>query len=235
MLPALFAETPFSNVFFITPLHFQDRNFGYIALSCDGYIGSSIIFNTWKMNISTALENIRVRSKLTLYSSMLERMYIRDPLTNLYNRRGALGKAAELFETARSRGKKVFVLAADLDGLKVINDKYGHYEGDNAIVQVGNALNRVAKHRELCARFGGDEFEVMAFNYSERFAEEYVKAVQDMLDGYNKVSNKPYTVSASCGYIVDTPKENETLEDFIRRADALMYDTKKSRKRSAQQ
>lgn len=235
MLPALFAETPFSNVFFITPLHFQDRNFGYIALSCDGYIGSSIIFNTWKMNISTALENIRVRSKLTLYSSMLERMYIRDPLTNLYNRRGALGKAAELFETARSRGKKVFVLAADLDGLKVINDKYGHYEGDNAIVQVGNALNRVAKHRELCARFGGDEFEVMAFNYSERFAEEYVKAVQDMLDGYNKVSNKPYTVSASCGYIVDTPKENETLEDFIHRADALMYDTKKSRKRSDKQ
>lgn len=235
MLPALFAKNAFANVFFITPLHFQDRNFGYIALSCDGYIGSSVIFNTWKMNISTALENIRVRSKLTLYSSMLERMYVRDPLTNLYNRRGALGKAAEQFEAAKSRGKMVFVLAVDLDDLKVINDKYGHHEGDNAIVQVGNALSRVSKHREICARFGGDEFEVMAFNYSEKIAEEYVAAVQNMLDGYNKVSGKPYSIGASCGYIVDVPKENDTLEDFIRRADAIMYETKKRRKRGRTQ
>lgn len=231
VLPAFFKDGVFPNTFFITPLLFHNRNYGYIALSCDGYIGNNILFNTWKMNISTELENIRVRSKLTEYSNTLERMYIRDPLTNLLNRRGLLTKAYEMFEIAKSRGKKVFVLAADLDDLKIINDKFGHHEGDNAIIQVGNALSRAVKHRELCGRFGGDEFEVMAFNYSEELAERYIKSVADMLIGYNAVSEKPYNIRASCGYVVDVPREEDTLEDFIKRADTDMYENKHFRKK----
>ena len=230
LVPGIKDEGPFSNVFFITPLHFQDRNFGYLALSCDGYIGSNVLFNTWKMNVCIAMENIRVKAEQTVYANMLERMYIRDPLTNLLNRRGLFNKALELFEISKQRRKSVFVFTADLDGLKIINDRFGHHEGDNAIIQVGNALNRISRHRELCSRFGGDEFEVMAFNYTMSQAKSFVKQLETAFDDYNKNSGKPYKVAVSVGMYVAVPEEDTTLEDFIRQADAAMYEDKKKRK-----
>ncbi len=230
LVPGIKDEGPFSNVFYITPLHFQDRNFGYLALSCDGYIGNNVLFNTWKMNVCIAMENIRVKAEQTIYANMLERMYIRDPLTNLLNRRGLLNKASELFDLSKQRRKSVFVFTADLDGLKVINDKFGHHEGDNAIIQVGNALNRISRHRELCSRFGGDEFEVMAFNYTMSHAKSFVRELETAFDDYNEISGKPYKVAVSVGMYVAVPDEDSSLEDFIRQADAAMYEDKKKRK-----
>lgn len=230
IVPGITDEGPFANVFFITPLHFQDRNFGYLALSCDGYIGNNVLFNTWKMNICTALENVRIKTEQSLYADMLERLYIRDPLTNLLNRRGLFNKAKELFEVSKKRKRPVFVFTADLDNLKIINDKFGHHEGDNAIVQVGNILNRISRHRELTSRFGGDEFEVMAFNYNKSMAQNFVKELNRSFDEYNRTSGKPYVVMVSVGIYVDVPGSDSTLEDFIREADARMYSDKKKRK-----
>lgn len=230
MLPALFKDGIFSNVFFFTPLHFQNRNFGYIALSVDGYSGSNTLFNTWRMNVSIALENVRVKNELTLYSSMLERLYIRDPLTNLYNRRGLYTKADELFKTARQRKKAVMVFAADLDCLKPINDKYGHHEGDNALILIANTLNRVSKHREICSRFGGDEFEVIGFNYSEEMAQKFSNDFQELLGVFNRTGGKEYDVCASFGYYVSVPDDDATLEEFIRLADEKLYECKRAKK-----
>lgn len=232
IVPGLLDEGPFSNVFFVTPLHFQDRNFGYLALSCDGYIGSNTLFNTWKMNVCTALENVRIKTEQSIYANMLERMYIRDPLTNLLNRRGLFNKANELFEISKKRRKPVFVFTADLDNLKIINDRFGHHEGDNAIIQVGNILNRISRHRELCSRFGGDEFEVMAFSYTKSLAQEFVDELKRSFDEYNKTSGKPYIVAVSVGMYVAVPDSDSSLEDFIRQADSAMYSDKQNRKKA---
>lgn len=230
IIPALLQEQDYGQIFYFTPIHYQDITFGYICMSVDSYIGSSSLFNSWRMNLSAALENARIREELTAYSNELEKMYIEDSLTGLYNRRGLYNWASEIYTKAYDSQKRVMVFAADLDGLKPINDVFGHKEGDNALVQVAKALHKAAVNGEICSRFGGDEFEVIGYDYTEEAAEEFAVNFSNYLEEYNVNSQKPYKVSASWGYVVKLVDDNTMFDEFIMSADQNMYNQKALKK-----
>lgn len=230
MIPAMHEESEKSRVFFFTPIHFQDRNFGYICLSCDDYIGSDALFNIWRMNLSIAIENARIRQELSRQTVKLENLYIEDSLTGIYNRRGLQNWAFEILSKAVDSKREVMIFVADLDGLKTINDKFGHKHGDNAIIQVARGLQKASVNGEICARFGGDEFEVIAYDYSVEKAEAFTKRFNDALDDYNQRSGMPYKVGASCGFYVSQVEEGDDFDGFIFAADKEMYKNKAERK-----
>ena len=94
-------------------------------------------------------------------------------------------------EDCRGKDLRIVIISADLDGLKTINDTYGHTEGDNAIKTVGRVLMASAIQGEVCARFGGDEFSVAGI-ISERYSsyyESFQRRFRDYLHQYNQVSN----------------------------------------------
>lgn len=231
MIPAFFEKSDRSKVFFFTPIHFQDRSFGYICVGCGKFHGASSLFNTWRMNLSTAIENARIREELESYSEELEKLYVQDPLTGLYNRHGLYNWVAEIFSKAIDSGRKVMTFVIDLDCLKNINDCFGHCEGDNALYQVGVALTKAAKNGEICARFGGDEFEVVGYDYTVEKAEEFAKAFEDALKEYNAVSGKSYKVDASWGYCVDNIKMKDDFDSLVLVADREMYKRKSAKKK----
>lgn len=231
MIPAFFEKSDESKMFFFTPIHFQDRSFGYICMSCDVYIGSNTLFNIWLMNLSTAIENARIREELESYSDELEKLYIQDPLTGLYNRRGLYNWAAEISSKAADSGRKIMVFVIDLDCLKNINDCFGHSEGDNALYQVGAALAKAAKNGEICARPGGDEFEVVGYDYTVEKAEEFAKSFEKALEEYNSVSGKDYRVDASWGYCVDNVNSKDDFDSLALTADKEMYRQKSAKKK----
>ena len=219
-------ETEKSRIFFFAPVHFQDINFGYICLCCDDYVGSDALFNIWIMNLSVAIENSRIREELNEKSEKLEKLYVEDSLTGIYNRRGLYGWAAEIFSKSVDSGKEVMIFVADLDKLKPINDKYGHRQGDNALIQVANALKKASSSGEICSRFGGDEFGVVAYDYSEKKAKEFTENFCSILDEYNRTSGLPYKVSASCGYYVTAVTEKDDFDSLVYAADKEMYKNK---------
>lgn len=218
------------NVMFL-PLHFQERCIGYIGMEFNLTGRNFHILYSLVTNICNALENARIQHEMRMVMDRLEDMYIKDSMTRLYNRRGFYRFAPEIFEKCAAENMEFMVLSVDLDGLKGINDTYGHQEGDNAITTVARALEEVSGGKEIAARFGGDEYIVAGMCPSSGYAEDFIKKFEDYLKSYNERSDKPYYVEASCGVVKGVPAAGETIDHFIKQSDELMYIQKSSRRK----
>ena len=223
---------PEPSMYFLLPVHFMDRCFGYsIFRFTNVKCAESSVFAEWNKNISTALEFLRVRTKLISINKRIFMNSIRDTLTGIYNRKGFNRLAEGIFKKAKEERKKLFVLIADLDRLKMINDNFGHIEGDNAITIAANALNSCCDMNEVCARIGGDEYAIVGYgDYTYAKAKIYVDYIHGYFDRYNASSNKDYVVGLSLGYYCGVPGDGSTLEEYIELADEQMYADKVKRK-----
>jgi diguanylate cyclase (GGDEF)-like protein len=120
----------------------------------------------------------------------------------------------------------------DMDGLKFINDNYGHNEGDFAIKKLAEAITESVRPGSVCARFGGDEFVIFNKNVSDKDAESFERKLNRKLENKNEIFNKPYKISASVGSIVTVANDDTTLFNLIQQADDAMYEIKKRKKNS---
>lgn len=231
LLPDSYTAQDRGKLYTIMPLHYQDRCFGYCMLGESRLMMNSEIFHLFIMNINNALENLRKQNMLNSMVQKLNKMWIYDTLTGVFNRAGFFKYAPSIIREAISKSNKLFVLFLDLDGLKGINDKYGHDEGDVFIRAMGNVLTQVHRHGELLMRYGGDEFVVLSQNYTEEDARNYIARVRAGIDDYNASSDKPYLLDASMGYSIVDPEENMNLEDLIESADKEMYRVKNEKKK----
>ena len=159
----------------------------------------------------------------------IDAMYKMDPLTGLYNRIG-FNNAFESIKNDKSKfGQPITVLMSDLDGLKYINDNFGHDEGDNAIATAAKALLTECPADSLCVRFGGDE--LFAVIVGECDVKQIIGKIQEYLDSYNATSGKEYKVMSSLGSNTTVLDENFDIKDTLRNADEQMYEIKNERRK----
>lgn len=217
---------------YFLPLHFSERCLGYYIIKNSDFPISSLLCHTLSMNLSNSLENIRKLCHLNKAMDELNRLYVIDPLCNIYNRNGFFNIAENLFKECIAHHKEVMISFIDMDGLKFINDNYGHNEGDFAIQRLAAIIRKCSGTRSICARFGGDEFVIMTANAGEDYAFELEKRLYTALDNINSIVRKPYIISASIGSIITSENDNETLYDVIDRADDKMYAVKKEKKKA---
>lgn len=221
-LPELLKKN--SNIMFF-PLHVLDTMIGYFAYVyipdwADDFFSLYMFAN----NVSNACESTKSRVHQQLIIRSLEEKYIRDAMTGLYNRRGFYKEITPLYEMCVNKKRQLMVASVDLNGLKPINDNYGHAEGDNAIITVANALLEISDHNEICARFGGDEYVVACVvDDGDAFSKVYQQRFEEYLENYNATACNPYEVSASFGVVTCTPSEGKTLDQCIKEADDKMY------------
>lgn len=222
------------SAYFYLPMHFKERCFGYSVFKFkDINYSMSSVFATWCRNINISLEFLRVRTKLLSVNQRISLNSIRDTLTGIYNRKGFKRFSDSLFKKAQSEKTKLFILVADLDMLKQINDNYGHIEGDNAITVCANVLNTCCQNNEVCARIGGDEYAIVGcFDYDDNVVESYINYINAYFERYNSTSEKPYHVGASLGYYCDIPDEGVDFQYCFNIADKRMYANKHERKKS---
>lgn len=213
-----------------SPLHFQDECYGYEAYSYESPENVGKLYMRWSMAIDDVIMNILVKSKMKRAIDELEIMYIQDVMTGLFNRRGFEKYARIQFMNARARDSVVCVIGIDMDGLKPINDIYGHHEGDSALRAVGYAIQEAAISGQIGARIGGDEFEVLFPCQDEEDVKNWVRVFERSLANYNKKSRKPYEVYASLGYKMGIPGAGDTLESYMRESDDIMYHNKVANK-----
>ena len=212
----------YDNIMFL-PLHFQDRAIGYVAIEFRYVDRNYHLLHTLITNISRVLENARIQSELKTVVGRLEDMYIRDSMTNLYNRRGFYQFTPKLYEKCVAESRGFMIVSVDLDNLKGINDTYGHHEGDNAITTIAKALKAAAGENDIVARFGGDEYIASGICLSDDYAENFLNRFKAYLDDYNASSGKPYLIEASCGTCSLSPASEKSIDEFIKSADELMY------------
>lgn len=169
--------------------------------------------------LSSLLEaNLKIGRQVK-HIQQTEKEASKDALTGLYNRRGWNQRLAEEENRCQRHGGPACVIAIDLDGLKQINDRRGHAEGDRALYRAGQAIQSAVRQHDVVARVGGDEFVVLLTEYS-------VSAGQELLKRLNK-SLVAHQIEASFGIAVRT---KQGLLQAWERADQAMYRQKRRKK-----
>src|SRR5262245_8323121 len=130
---------------------------------------------------------------------------LKDDLTGLFNRRGLLRQAAPYFDFARRQKEKLLLLFIDLDGMKRINDEFGHQEGDNALINTATILNRSFRSSDIVARLGGDEFAVVVTPLNAN-KDDSIRRLTENLKAYNASELCRYKLSFSIGVAALEPQ-----------------------------
>lgn len=165
--------------------------------------------------------------KETMVGQELYSLAFTDDLTGLYNRRGFLALARQQLKLAHRNAQDSLLFFCDLDDLKGINDSYGHREGDLALIRVGQALKQTFRDSDILARFGGDEFVVLALEAPSANQDLILHRIQESLEKSN--ANEPrYKLSLSVGVARFDSKCTTSLDDLVAQADQAMYAQKRS-------
>lgn len=215
-------------VFFgFVPFYFRNCLLGYFAFVPQMVEGSGELFLTWTMNLSNNAGTFYLNKELRDVADELRNINMTDPLTGICNRRGLNTFAPEILN---SKEGFITIVCADVDGLKPINDTYGHEGGDNAIIVTARAIKNSMPKGAVCARTGGDEFCAVFCSESADETAQCIADVDKYLETYNEMSGLPYKVGCSCGYTTVPCGSVLTMEDMIKSADKSMYGVKRERK-----
>jgi len=165
------------------------------------------------------------------YETQLHHMSISDELTGLFNRRGFITLADKQLKIAQRSCKDAFLLYADFDNMKWINDTHGHPVGDSALVETAAILTNTFRQADLIGRVGGDEFVVLMNEPKERQGEEVImERLANEISMANAQPGRMYQILLSIGTVRYDHTEQTSIDELMSRADLLMYENKKQKK-----
>ena len=222
------------NIMLIRQIRSNGQCHGHIV-SClsDLSLRAQERFEEFGMYVSIIVNSVLKQQSLKAANIKVTRASEHDYLTGLYNRMGFLTRCESMLKGKMGEGEFFTLMSVDMDGLKVINDTYGHVEGDKALKLLADVLKILAEDRAICARYGGDEFALAVVaeeGYTERI-EEIRKRTNLLLHDKCRESKLPYTFTASIGSATSQVGENADLELLLRKSDLMMYEDKISRKK----
>jgi two-component system, cell cycle response regulator len=158
----------------------------------------------------------------------LQNLSLIDDLTGLCNRRGFLTLAEQHLRMIQRKGAALLIYM-DLDDLKLINDSFGHLEGNRALVVTANVLRACFRQSDILARLGGDEFCVLMTDAGQDSAQQVRKRLQQRVDFVNALSSWKFRLSLSVG-IADVPVVHQpSFDQLLRIADKHMYEEKRNK------
>jgi diguanylate cyclase (GGDEF)-like protein len=166
--------------------------------------------------------------KMEENNRVLDQMSRSDTLTGISNRRGFLDKVKRIIEDENNYGQRAVAVYADMDCLKIVNDEFGHDEGDFALKTIATALSESFRQSDVVARMGGDEFAAFAIVNHDNFSETLRERIQEILAKLNE-NDKPYYVNMSIGtheFIIDA---DTNLNHVLNAADENLYLEKKNK------
>jgi diguanylate cyclase (GGDEF)-like protein len=163
-----------------------------------------------------------------ILESKLRESSITDALTGLLNRRGFHILSEQQCKVAIRNKCGLYLLYADLDNMKFINDEFGHDEGDQALINTASILKKTFRKSDIIGRMGGDEFAVFLTNDSELNSEnKIIKHVLENLKSFNEQNQHRYKLSLSMGIAHENPEYPCPIDRLIIHADNLMYEQKR--------
>jgi diguanylate cyclase (GGDEF)-like protein len=179
------------------------------------------------ISVSRATQYLKDRQRVL---EELRTLSLSDELTGLYNRRGFFILAEQQIKIAARTRRGMLLVSADLDGLKGINDRFGHHEGDRALVDAAQILRQSFRESDILSRIGGDEFVVLITEKPEINEEVLFGRLRKNLEVYNRKVQRPYSFFISMGVATFDPQNPVTLNELLVQADKSMYRNKKHNK-----
>lgn len=172
-------------------------------------------------------------TEITELQEKLKQLTVTDELTGLNNRRGFLALAHDRIALAARSGESLKLIFGDIDGLKKINDTFGHAAGSDAICDAAEILKDSFRQTDVICRWGGDEYIVLLSQSVETTSDVEIDRIRQKIDAFNARTIRPYKLSMSLGGVPIDLKSGLSLDDIIAKADASMYEHKRTKTRSS--
>ncbi len=228
---------------FIYPLFFCEYQLGYILFEPETLTQYFMIYEMCFSQLASSLNSVFLfmetkKSKrrlkymldnISATNEKLSRISLTDELTGLYNRRGLLTTGKQLIELTTIQNKPGVVIFADMDGLKIINDTYGHDYGDKSIKLMGKSLRKCFRDMDIIARIGGDEFVVISGSVGSDYLSIFRERLNKIMADDVEIQSLPFKLSISMGAVEFSQDKND-LESLLKLADQLLYIEKKLKK-----
>ena len=181
------------------------------------------MLGTISNQIGMAIENAQ------LYEHARELAY-RDSLTDLYNRRYLMEQIEREFIRAERSKSPLSLIMVDLDGLKDINDSYGHHFGDAFLREVGRIIKVNTRASDVAARWGGDEFMLLATEADSASSSKIAERVRFQVGRYRmEINGRKVGITVSAG-VVSYPAHASGISELIKNVDEAMYNAKRGGK-----
>ncbi len=168
-------------------------------------------------------ERKRMEAELSICAST-------DQMTGAINRTTGLKQLETLLQLSKLRSKNLTICFVDVNGLKRVNDSYGHNEGDSLIINVCTSIKESIREADILIRLGGDEFLIVFPDSTIELANLIWSKIKKRIVDYNLEHNKPYGISVSTGFAQYSPLDPKSMEELINLADNLMYAQKTAHK-----
>jgi diguanylate cyclase (GGDEF)-like protein len=173
---------------------------------------------------------VRCAARQYMLQAELGNLALTDELTGLYNRRGFMAVAERQMRLGRRTGRGMLLFMMDVNGLKSINDSFGHLEGDCALKRTSAVLEETFRDSDVVARLGGDEFAVLAIEAAGH-SEPTIKArLFERLKSISAEQSR-YEISLSIGVARFDPRNVTSIGELMVKADRAMYEQKRRRSR----
>ena len=150
---------------------------------------------------------------------ILEQQALIDELSGVYNRRAFFKTAEQQLRLLRRLRKQALLVLVDIDGLKEINDAFGHAAGDVALVDAVELLRNTFRESDIIGRMGGDEFAVLAFEVGPEEMTTIPRRLTKSLAAYNKTPDRRARLAFSLGFAVVTPESGSSLGHLLKEAE----------------
>jgi diguanylate cyclase (GGDEF)-like protein len=231
-------------IILLTGFHQREQMVAGLEAGADDYLTKPFDSHELRVRLQAGARIVELQSSLVqrvqeledaiaerkLAENALRNLTLTDDLTGLYNRRGFFTLAEHNLKTASRTLQSSLLFYADLDGLKKINDTFGHSEGSLAISKTAEVLRRTFRNSDIVARLGGDEFAVFAQNTSLDETDNIIARLEENLRTVNEQDKQGYRLSLSVGAVLIDYDSNLSIDQLLGKADKAMYDHKRSKK-----
>ena len=223
LLPNYDAYTTETQVYLFVPLNTKKSSVGYVVQKNNlGRLYEQSLY-IWLRRLSQDMERVKQNIRLEELNKKLKEVSVTDALTGLRNRTGFDVLALPYLLECQEKGKNSAIVFADINHMKMINDRYGHLQGDLALCTVAESIKRTLPQNWIAVRYGGDEF-IMVGECKDIEEAEYIKQKLGVeLEYLKKKRQLNFGLSVSLGFVLMKPEEKYNLEEYLRRADEAMY------------
>lgn len=223
-------KRPASGIYYIfMPIHHDDNCIGYCIVGNKEDCPAFRFIQHMVINVNNALGNIYHKQLMQQMFQRLNQKSIVDELTGLYNRFGLWENINHMIDTATTHKLSVAILFFDLDGLKSVNDIYGHEEGDQYIKSMAYILTKCFGKDDILVRYGGDEYIACTLVCKEIDIHKKIERIQKEIEHYNTLG-LTQRLSTSIGYSYCNHIASIDISQMIEQADNAMYINKKAKK-----
>lgn len=243
LLPSELAEKRRSSTEIVAPLYYREELYGYACFEPGGY--SMNLYGSLVLELGSVIKRCMLGTKQKYTESKLRAalrklketnqkladLSQKDELTRLYNRRGFTELAQQSLRFAQRMKKHALLIFIDLDGLKKINDTWGHAAGDNAIIGASLILKASFRQVDIISRIGGDEFVILTLDSPYETRDIMLDRLNQHIKTYNESNTNDWDLSMSVGVLPIAWNERRPLAELIPLADELQYKHKMAKRK----